>query len=64
MKYVRGLKLFQDTYQRDRFLGFDVGEKYIGLSLSERDNKVVAPLMYPTHLYNFNTIFNSYKIQP
>ncbi|QCD91659.1 uncharacterized protein LOC114172511 [Vigna unguiculata] len=48
MRYVKPLQLFQDLTnstqnQRGRLLGLDVGEKYVGLALSDFDNKIASP---------------------
>ena len=49
MKYVKPLHLFQDMLNRNakergRLLGLDVGDKYVGLAVSDRHNKVASPL--------------------
>ncbi|KGN50104.1 uncharacterized protein LOC101219574 [Cucumis sativus] len=49
MKYVRPLMLFRDLTKRDalehgRLLGLDVGDKYVGLAVSDPDNKIACPL--------------------
>ncbi|XP_022957830.1 uncharacterized protein LOC111459253 [Cucurbita moschata] len=49
MKYVRPLNLFRDllkgnALERGRFLGLDVGDKYVGLAVSDPDNKIASPL--------------------
>jgi len=51
MRYVKPLQLFQDLTnssqkQRGRLLGLDVGEKYVGLALSDFDNKIASPFTY------------------
>ena len=43
MKYVKPLNLFRDflkrnVLERGRFLGLDVGDKYVGLAVSDSDN--------------------------
>ncbi|ESW30490.1 hypothetical protein PHAVU_002G157400 [Phaseolus vulgaris] len=48
MRHVKPLQLFQDLTnsthtQRGRLLGLDVGEKYVGLALSDFDNKIASP---------------------
>ncbi|KAK9927214.1 hypothetical protein M0R45_024409 [Rubus argutus] len=50
MKYVRPLNLFLDLHRTKalqsggRFLGLDVGDKYVGLAVSDLDNKIASPL--------------------
>ncbi|XP_024031624.1 uncharacterized protein LOC112094575 [Morus notabilis] len=49
MRYVNPLRLFQDLlktdgFERGRLLGLDVGSKYIGLAVSDINNKVASPL--------------------
>ncbi|PRQ17698.1 putative pre-16S rRNA nuclease, ribonuclease H-like domain-containing protein [Rosa chinensis] len=50
MKYVRPLNMFLDLHktkavQRSgRLLGLDVGDKYVGLAVSDLDNKIASPL--------------------
>ncbi|KAK1409040.1 hypothetical protein QVD17_41304 [Tagetes erecta] len=49
MKFMKPLNLYQDLLKlravdRGRFLGLDVGDKYIGLAVSDFDNKVASPL--------------------
>lgn len=51
MKYVNHLRLFQDllktdTLQRGRLLGLDVGDKYVGLAVSDPHNKIASPLRF------------------
>ncbi|XP_014520177.1 uncharacterized protein LOC106777161 isoform X1 [Vigna radiata var. radiata] len=48
MRYMKPLQLFQHLSnstrnQRGRLLGLDVGEKYVGLALSDFDNKIASP---------------------
>jgi len=48
---VKPLQLFQDLKnstqtQQGRLLGLDVGEKYVGLALSDFDNKIASPFRY------------------
>ncbi|XP_065858305.1 uncharacterized protein [Euphorbia lathyris] len=48
MKYVKPLALFRDLLKAKanggRLLGLDVGDKYVGLAISELDNKIASPL--------------------
>ncbi|KAL0542263.1 hypothetical protein IC582_022361 [Cucumis melo] len=49
MKYVKPSILFRDLLKRDelkhsRLLGLDVGDKYVGLAVSDPDNKIASPL--------------------
>ncbi|XP_052210897.1 uncharacterized protein LOC127813846 [Diospyros lotus] len=49
MKYVRPLTLYQELLKRNevergRLLGLDVGDKYVGLAVSDTDNKIASPL--------------------
>ncbi|KAH9765629.1 YqgFc domain-containing protein [Citrus sinensis] len=49
MKYVKPLRLFEQMLKRKvskrgRFLGLDVGDKYVGLSISDPKNKIASPL--------------------
>lgn len=49
MKYVKPLNLFRDlmkknSVERGRLLGLDVGDKYVGLAVSDFHNKVASPL--------------------
>jgi len=63
MRYVKPLQLFQDLTnstqnQRGRLLGLDVGEKYVGLALSDFDNKIASPFRfhYFTLLLKYNAL--------
>ncbi|XVE64847.1 hypothetical protein DITRI_Ditri07aG0134800 [Diplodiscus trichospermus] len=49
MQYVKPLNLFQNllkakALERGRLLGLDVGDKYVGLAVSDLDNKIASPL--------------------
>ncbi|XP_052303520.1 uncharacterized protein LOC7479316 isoform X2 [Populus trichocarpa] len=49
MKYVRPLSLFHELLKtsaisQGRFLGLDVGDKYVGLAVSDPLNKIASPL--------------------
>uniref|UniRef100_A0A6N2KQ86 YqgF/RNase H-like domain-containing protein n=1 Tax=Salix viminalis TaxID=40686 RepID=A0A6N2KQ86_SALVM len=49
MKYVRPLSLFHDLLKtsainQGRLLGLDVGDKYVGLAVSDPLNKIASPL--------------------
>ncbi|XP_050227962.1 uncharacterized protein LOC126677412 [Mercurialis annua] len=50
MKYVKPLALFSDLMKtnsvkhKGRLLGLDVGDKYVGLAISDPLNKIAAPL--------------------
>ena len=51
MKYVKPLRLFQDllktnSLERGRLLGLDVGDKYVGLAVSDQHNKIASPLRF------------------
>ena len=51
MRYMKPLSLFQDLLKsnalgRGRFLGLDVGDKYVGLAVSDPENKIATPLRY------------------
>ncbi|KAI3710835.1 hypothetical protein L2E82_40629 [Cichorium intybus] len=48
MKYMKPLSLYQDllkvnAVERGRLLGLDVGDKYVGLAVSDFNNKVASP---------------------
>ncbi|ONI07076.1 hypothetical protein PRUPE_5G098900 [Prunus persica] len=49
MRYVKPLSLFQDlvrgnALERGRLLGLDVGDKYVGVAVSDIHNKIASPL--------------------
>ncbi|KAL2936479.1 putative pre-16S rRNA nuclease [Bienertia sinuspersici] len=49
MRYVKPLTLFQDLLKTNaakhgRILGLDVGDKYVGLAVSDPENKIAMPL--------------------
>lgn len=49
MKYMKPVNLFQELLksngvERGRLLGLDVGDKYVGLAVSDFDNKIASPL--------------------
>ncbi|CAA0820507.1 Polynucleotidyl transferase- ribonuclease H-like superfamily protein [Striga hermonthica] len=49
MKYLKPMKLYHEVLKsnelkRSRLLGLDVGDKYVGLSVSDADNKIASPL--------------------
>ncbi|XP_019195782.1 PREDICTED: uncharacterized protein LOC109189624 isoform X1 [Ipomoea nil] len=45
MKYMKPLNLFQELVKsRGRLLGLDVGNKYVGLAVSDVENKLASPL--------------------
>ncbi|CAL5360063.1 hypothetical protein ACSBR2_038060 [Camellia fascicularis] len=49
MKYVKAFNLFHDLMktkplERGRLLGLDVGDKYVGLAVSDTNNKIASPL--------------------
>ncbi|GFS37147.1 transcription factor jumonji (jmjC) domain-containing protein [Actinidia rufa] len=49
MKYVKPLSLFQElmkmtSLERGRLLGLDVGDKYVGLAVSDTSNQIASPL--------------------
>ncbi|KAL9406451.1 hypothetical protein Peur_003423 [Populus x canadensis] len=49
MKYVRPLSFFHELLKtsainQGRFLGLDVGDKYVGLAVSDPLNKIASPL--------------------
>ncbi|GAY36015.1 hypothetical protein CUMW_019840 [Citrus unshiu] len=62
MKYVKPLRLFEQMLKRKvskrgRFLGLDVGDKYVGLSISDPKNKIASPLRW---LFTFFNSFSYY----
>lgn len=49
MRFVKPLQLFLDLTKttkgkQGRLLGLDVGDKYVGIAVSDLDNKVASPL--------------------
>ena len=40
-----------NALERGRFLGLDVGDKYVGLAVSDPDNKIASPLRYFVSLF-------------
>ncbi|GAB2300941.1 hypothetical protein Dimus_034976 [Dionaea muscipula] len=49
MRYREQLRLFQDlvkarALEKGRLLGLDVGDKYVGLAVSDGQNKIASPL--------------------
>ncbi|KAK4559437.1 hypothetical protein RGQ29_008583 [Quercus rubra] len=49
MRYVKPLNLFHDlltstAVKRGRLLGLDVGDKYVGLAVSDTHNEIASPL--------------------
>ncbi|KAL8064188.1 hypothetical protein ABFS82_01G073800 [Erythranthe guttata] len=49
MKYLKPMKLYQELLKsnelkRSRLLGLDVGDKYVGLSVSDVHKKIASPL--------------------
>ncbi|XP_051137407.1 uncharacterized protein LOC127255737 isoform X2 [Andrographis paniculata] len=49
MKYLKPIKLYRqllksNEHKSGRLLGLDVGDKYVGLAVSDADNKVASPL--------------------
>ncbi|EEF51182.1 putative pre-16S rRNA nuclease [Ricinus communis] len=47
MKYMKPIALFNDLMKsksNGRLLGLDVGDKYVGLAISDRHNKIASPL--------------------
>ncbi|KAJ0106055.1 hypothetical protein Patl1_19368 [Pistacia atlantica] len=49
MKYVKNLNLFHNTLkgnisERGRLLGLNVGDKYVGLAVSNTNDKIASPL--------------------
>ncbi|XP_028062475.1 uncharacterized protein LOC114265845 isoform X2 [Camellia sinensis] len=67
MKYMKPFNLFHDLMktkplERRRLLGLEVHDKYVGLAVSDTNNKIVSPLRYETLL---NTIsFNIFMLSP
>lgn len=51
MKYIKTLGLFEKVLEKrpSRLLGLDVGMKYVGLAVSDAENKVASPLRYVKH---------------
>lgn len=50
MKLVKPMELFQNlksgSMEQGRLLGLDVGQKYVGLAVSDTRNKIASPLRY------------------
>lgn len=51
MKLVKPKELFQKVYksgsaEQGRLLGLDVGNKYVGLAISDACNKIASPVRY------------------
>ncbi|XP_071703526.1 uncharacterized protein [Rutidosis leptorrhynchoides] len=49
MRFMKPLRLCQDLQklnilERGRFLGLDVGDKYVGLAVSDFNNQIASPL--------------------
>ncbi|KAJ0048147.1 hypothetical protein Pint_15198 [Pistacia integerrima] len=49
MKYMKPLNMFHDilkskVLERGRLLGLDVGDRYVGLAVSDSKNKIASPL--------------------
>lgn len=49
MRYLKPLNLFRDlletkALERGRLLGLDVGDRYVGLAVSNPQNKIASPL--------------------
>ncbi|GAV57935.1 UPF0081 domain-containing protein [Cephalotus follicularis] len=49
MKYVKSWKLFHElvkanALKQGRFLGLDVGDKYVGVAVSDPENRIASPL--------------------
>lgn len=49
MKYFKPVTLFQELLKsqaqsRSRLLGLDVGDKYVGLAVSDVNNRIASPL--------------------
>lgn len=49
MRYLKPLKLYRELLKSDemkggRLLGLDVGDKYVGLSVSDASNKIASPI--------------------
>ncbi|XP_062074301.1 uncharacterized protein LOC133778408 [Humulus lupulus] len=67
MRYVKALSLFQDLLKTDglergRLLGLDVGTKYIGLAVSDLNNKIASPLsVLVRKKYNIELIADNFK---
>jgi len=58
---MKPLELFHDLVkttknERGRLLGLDVGDKYVGLALSDFDNKIASPFRY-YHNHHQNHFF-------
>lgn len=56
MRYVKPLSLFQDlvrgnALERGRLLGLDVGDKYVGVAVSDIHNKIASPLRYSIEFF-------------
>jgi putative Holliday junction resolvase len=55
MRYVKPWNLFHDllksnAVERGRLLGLDVGDKYVGLAVSDPHNQIASPLRYDIFL--------------
>ena len=62
MKYMKPLSLYQEllkspALERGRLLGLDVGDKYVGLAVSDFNNKIVSPLRYDSPLVSRFLLF-------
>lgn len=52
---MKPFNLFQDLmktkpFERGRLLGLDVGDKYVGLAVSDANNKIASPLRFAFHV--------------
>ncbi|KAJ0105980.1 hypothetical protein Patl1_17779 [Pistacia atlantica] len=59
MKYVKPLNMFRDilkskVLERGRLLGLDVGDRYVGLAVSDSKNKIASPLWSSIEVSEFN----------
>ena len=66
MRYVKPLSLFQDllktdALERGSLLGLDVGSKYIGLAVSDINNKIASPLRYLKSFILKRVLTNHFK---
>lgn len=62
MKFLRPLNLFHDILkrkvsERGRLLGLDVGDKFVGLAVSDSNNKIASPLRYEIFLCTDDKLF-------
>lgn len=42
--------------ERGRLIGLDAGEKYVGLALSDFDNKIASPFRYAFYILTWSLV--------